>query len=417
MTADGGRHEAYRRAAAAPAGPLVSTGAGLAVIGLLAFALFALGDDPARAWRAYHVNFLFFTGLAIGGVVFSAAYRVSKGAWAGPLVRFAEGGAAFLPISLVAFLILFLGRHHLFPWIDHPTPVRGQWLTVSWVFWRDLASLVTVFGVAIAYVYHNLKPDVAALRDHAPAERRDLYERVARGFTGTPEQMAANERRLDRLAPLFLVLYAYLFTLIAFDLIMSLAPYWYSTLFGWWFFMGAYLTGITTLGLMTVYWRRRLGLQQLIGRQQFHDLGKLVFGLSVFWTYLMFSQFLVQWYGNLPEETAFPFYRMWGEWRPIAVLVGLMVFLIPFWGLIWVKSKITPFTFTVFVSVSVVGMWLERYLLVQPSLTEHGPEFGLPEVGITAGFLGLFFLAYGWFARSFPMVSPRLADEAARWHH
>ncbi|HWP37448.1 MAG TPA: NrfD/PsrC family molybdoenzyme membrane anchor subunit [Gemmatimonadales bacterium] len=412
-----GHEEAYRRAAAAPAHSLVRGGALLAVLGLATFVLFALGDDPARAWRAYHVNFLFFTGLAVGGVVFSAAYRVSKGAWAGPIVRFAEAGAAFLPISLVAFLALFLGRHHLFPWIDHPTPARGPWLTTSWVFWRDLASLLAVFGVAIAYVAHNLRPDLVALGSHAPQDRRTLYERVSGGFTGSAAEMAENERRLNWLAPLLLVLYGYLFTLIAFDLVMSLAPYWYSTLFGWWFFMSAFLTGLTGLGLMMVYWRRRLQLHALIGRQQFHDLGKLVFGLSVFWAYLMFSQFLVQWYGNLPDETAFPFYRMWGEWRPIAVLVGLMVFLIPFWGLIWVKSKITPFTFTLFVAVSLVGMWLERYLLVQPSLTEHGPEFGLPEVGVTMGFLGLFLLAYGWFARSFPMVSPRLADETARWHH
>ncbi|HEX9582429.1 MAG TPA: NrfD/PsrC family molybdoenzyme membrane anchor subunit [Gemmatimonadales bacterium] len=416
MTASG-HQDAYRRAAEAPARPLVTGGAVLAVAGLALFALLLMGDDPGRAWRAYHVNFLFFTGVSLGGVAFSAAFRVTKGAWAGPIVRFAEAGAAFLPVALVCFLVLFLGRQYLFPWIDHPTPARGSWLTVSWVFWRDLAALLAVFGLAIAYVYHNLRPDLAALRDHVPEARRAVYQKFAAGFSGTPEQTAANERRLDRLAPAFLMVYAYLVTLIAFDLVMSLAPYWYSTLFGWWFFMSAFLTGLTTLGLMTVYWRGRLGLQSLIGRQQFHDLGKLVFGLSVFWAYLMFSQFLVQWYGNLPDETAFPFYRMWGEWRPIAVLVGLMVFMIPFWGLIWVKAKITPLTFAIFVAVSLAGVWLERYLLVQPSLTEQGPAFGLPELGVTAGFLGLFLLAYGLFARSFPMISPRLADEAAKWHH
>jgi tellurite resistance protein TehA-like permease len=109
---------------------------------------------------------------------------------------------------------------------------------------------------------------------------------------------------------------------------------------------------------------------------------------------------------------------MWGEWRPIAILVGLMVFLIPFWGLIWVKAKITPVTFTLFVSISFLGVWLERYLLVQPSLTEHGPQFGLPEIGISLGFLGLFLLAYGLFARALPMVSPRLLVKAeATGHH
>jgi hypothetical protein len=164
--------------------------------------------------------------------------------------------------------------------------------------------------------------------------------------------------------------------------------------------------------MLMVYWRKHLSLQEVIDVHDLHDLGKLIFGFSIFWAYLMFSQFLVIWFGNLPEETSFPFYRLWGEWRPLAITVGVMVFLIPFWGLIWVKAKITPFTFTLFAAISFIGVWLERYLLVQPSLTEHGPAFGLPEFGITLGFLGMFLLAYGLFARTFPMLSPRLTAKA-----
>ncbi len=168
---------------------------------------------------------------------------------------------------------------------------------------------------------------------------------------------------------------------------------------------------------MMVYWRGQLGLHDIIGRQQFHDLGKLVFGFSIFWAYLMFSQLLVIWYGNLHEETSFVFWRLSGSWRPVAIAVGIMVFAIPFWGLIWVKSKITPVTFCLFLSVSLVGIWIERYLLVQPSLTESGPAFGMPEIGVSVGFLGLFLLAYGLFARSMPMVSPRWAQRALELHH
>lgn len=409
--------ESYRRAASVSASGFVIGGAVLAALGIVSFLIAVSGEDPARAWRIYHVNFLYFTGIAIGGVLFSAVHRIAKGWWAGPIVRFAEAGAAFLPVSLLCFLLLFLGSHYIFPWIEHPTPARGKWLTTPWVFWRDLLSLIAVFGVAIAYVWYSLKPDVAALKDQVQGFRKSIYQWIASDFSLTPEALARNENRLDRLAPLLCVLYGYLFSLIAFDLVMSLAPYWVSTLFGGFFFMGAFLTGLTSLGLMMVYWRSKLRLEELIGRQQFHDLGKLVFGFSIFWTYLMFSQFLVQWYGNLPEETSFPFYRLWGEWRLISIMVGLMVFVLPFWGLIWVKAKITPFTFTLFVSVSLVGMWLERYLLVQPSLTEHGPQVGLLELAVTAGFLGLFLLSYGIFAKTFPMLSPRLAEQTAKLHH
>ncbi len=414
MTAATVDREIYQRGANAPAGNLVVAGLVLAAVGLVLFIVQIFGDDPARAWRMFHVNFLFFTGVATGAVVFAATQKITKGVWSGPIVRFAEAAVAFLPISLACFLILFLGREHLFPWIEHPTPARGQWLTVPWVFWRDLVALLVLFGLAIVFVYHDLKPDVAELRDDVSGWRRRLYDRIA----GSASDIAATEHRLTWLAPALVLLYAYLFTLIAFDLVMSLAPYWFSNLFGAFFFMGAFLTGLTMLGLMMVYWRRRLGMDQMIGREQFHDLGKLVFGFSIFWAYLMFSQLLVIWFGNLREETSFIFWRLWGDWRPLSVLVGLMVFFIPFWGLIWVKAKITPATFTLFLVISLVGVWLERYLLVQPSLVEHGPAFGLPEIGVSVGFLGLFLLSYGLFARTFPMVSPRLAAKSqASGHH
>ena len=408
--------ELYRRGANAPAGPLLLVGGVLAVAGLGLFVMLVFGDDPQRAWRMFLVDFVFFTGLSTGAVLFAAIQKITKGIWAGPIIRFAEAGVAFLPVALVLFLVLFLGRNHVFPWIEEPTPARGNWLTVGWVFWRDLISLLALFGVAIAFVWNDLKPDVAALRSHASGWRKTLYERIAGGYTGTPDQVERIERRLNRLAPVLVVLYAYMFSVLAFDLIMSLAPYWISSLFGVFYFMGSFLTGLTMLGLMMVYWRRALRLHDLIVQQQFHDLGKLIFAFTVFWAYLTYSQVLVIWYGNLPEETAFLYFRMWGEWRPVALLVVFMVFLIPFWGLIWVKSKITPFTFTLFLMISLLGMWFERFLLVQPSFTTS-PVLGLPEIGISLGFLGLFLLAYGMFARAFPMVSPRLAEESLELKH
>ncbi len=417
MTAQEARSLVYRNGTDAPAKPLIMGGAVLAAAGLILFILFAFGDDPDRAWRIYHVNFLFFTGLSLGGIIFAAIQKVTRGKWAGPIIRFAEAGVAFLPVSLFLFLILFLGRHHLFPWIEHPTPLRGHWLTTSWVFWRDLASLLVLFGLAIAFVYNDVKPDVAQLREHVTGWRRRLYDRIAGDYSNSATEQAKVEKRITTIAPLLILLYAYLFSVIAFDLVMSLAPYWVSNLFGGFFFMGAFLTGLTALGVLMVFWRKRLGMQELIGRQQFHDLGKLVFGFTVFWAYLTYSQILVIWYGNLPEETSFVFWRFWSDWRPMTFAVGFLVFIIPFWGLIWIKAKTTTATFTLFVLISIAGMWLERFLLVQPSLTEGGPVFGLPEVGVTLGFLGLFLLAHGLFARSLPMISPRLAERAVHMGH
>ncbi|HEX4633881.1 MAG TPA: hypothetical protein VH163_08620, partial [Gemmatimonadales bacterium] len=184
-------------------------------------------------------------------------------------------------------------------------------------------------------------------------------------------------------------------------------------------FMGSFLTALMSLSLLLHWMRGAMKLENLITPKQRHDLGKLAFGFTVFWAYLMWAQFLVIWYGNLPEETYFIFYRLWGPWRAVGTAVFLMVFVIPFIGLLGVKPKKTPGTFVLFASISVAGVWLERYLEVVPSLTAgQGPHLGLTELGALAFFAGLFLLAYGWFAGKYPMISPRLAvDTLEREQH
>jgi hypothetical protein len=131
----------------------------------------------------------------------------------------------------------------------------------------------------------------------------------------------------------------------------------------------------------------------------------------VFWTYLMWAQFLVIWYGNLPEETGFVFARLWGRWLPIGTLVLIGMFIVPFFGLLGVAPKKVRATFIFFATISLVALWLERYLLVMPSITAFpGPVFGLPEAGPTLLFTGLFLVSYALFARAYPMISPRLAE-------
>ena len=193
------RQDLIRRGTDAPATRMLQVGGVLAAIGLILFVVQLVGDDPGRGWRSFLINFLFFTGVAVGANIFAAIQKVVKSRWSGAIIRFSEATVLFFPVSLLCFLIIFLGRNELFPWIEHPTPARGQWLTVSWVFWRDLVSLLVVFGLAAAFVFHDLKPDVAELVDHVSGWRRRLYQRIAGDFTGTPEQVARNDtRRLGR---------------------------------------------------------------------------------------------------------------------------------------------------------------------------------------------------------------------------
>ncbi|MDH5644196.1 MAG: polysulfide reductase NrfD, partial [Gemmatimonadota bacterium] len=268
MSGSDQHRELFIRGTDAPASRMLITGGVLAVIGLALFVMQVMGDDPGRGWRIFHVNFLFFTGIAVGANVFAAIQKVVKSKWSGAIIRFAEATVFFLPISLVCYFIIFLGRNELFPWIEHPTPARGQWLTVSWVFWRDLFALLSVFGASIALIWHDLKPDVADLAEHVSGWKQNLYKKIAGSYTGSAEDVEKNDRRIYRLAPLMLMLYGYMFSLIGFDLIMSLAPYWISNLFGAFFFIGAFLTGMTMLGLMMVYWRKKMSLEAIIGVKQ-----------------------------------------------------------------------------------------------------------------------------------------------------
>src|SRR5213080_795237 len=179
------------------------------------------------------------------------------------------------------------------------------------------------------------------------------------------------------------------------------------------YFMGCFLAALMGLAVLAIAVRRRMGLEALISPRQLHDLGKLCFGFTVFWAYLMWAQFLVIWYGNLPEETYFIFYRLIGSWKPVGVWVFLLVFVVPFIGLLGVKPKKHAPTFVTFALLSLAGTWLERYLEIVPSINGGvGPAIGLPETASTLLFGGLFLLSYGWFGGRYPMLSPRLAADA-----
>jgi hypothetical protein len=335
-------------------------------------------------------------------VVFAAIQRIVRGRWAGLLVRFAEAAVGFQVVALVLYLGLIIGRAHIFSWIHEPRPELGPWLTSAWFFPRNFLILALLAWLSWRFVRRDLEPDVRELAD------------------GRPVVLDAEDERLLARDAVFVVLgYAFGYTLLGYDLIMSLAHKWVSNLFGWFYFIGGFLGALGLLALLTLSFRGPMGLGAVISRKHLHDLGKLVFGFTVFWTYLMWSQFLVIWYGNLPEETWFVFYRLYGAWKPVGVTVFALVFLAPFAGLLFAKTKQFPPTLLGFALVSLTGLWLERYLEIVPSVNRGaGPAIGVPEVGLLVFVGGLFLLAYGWFATRYPMVSPRLAAETiAREHH
>ena len=391
----------------------------LGLIGVASFLLLALGGSSARAWRAYFVNWLFWTGLSQAGVLFAASQVLASARWSHPVRRIAEASGAFLPVSFVFFLVLWLGRAHVFPWIAAPVEEwpKGYWLRDWFVFTRVGVGLLAMYGLSFWYLYHSLRPDAALLRSAVSGRAGRLYARLSKGWgDGAGDhvaQLALCEGRQSRLAAALVVVYAVVMSVVAFDFIMSLAPHWLSNLLGAYFFMAAWLMGLMALALTTIFWRHHLQLESLITPKTLHDLGKLCFAFTVFWAYLFFSQFIVIWYGNLPEETSFMMLRIATQpWKPIGILMVVLVFVVPFWGLMGVVPKKTPAILGTFAVISLTGLWLDRWVFVIPSIVQAAPRapLGWPELLVTAGFAGIWGLAHAWFARTFPIVSPRLLD-------
>jgi hypothetical protein len=377
----------------------------LILIGAVAFAA-ALMTDAPRAWRAYHYNWLYFTTIAQGGVILAVVVSIAKGMWSRPLRRIALSFVAFLPISYVAVLpILFIGGHHIFPWIDHPVAGKDVWLNQPLLAARTLLGLGVLFGISLVFAYTSLRPDMGLLRDSVPPRLQGMYNWFTRGWRGQEAEELHAHRRLAVLAPATALIFALFMGVLAWDFVMSLEPYWFSTLLGPYVFMGGFLGGIMATALITITLRARLGLHEWILPSTLHDLGKLSFGFTVFWGYLFFSQYIVIWYGLLPHEQAFVVHRFTPPFRIIAQLVGLFLFVIPFFGLIGVTAKRTPAIYATFASISLFGLWLERYLLVYPSLwigAETLP-FSWPEPGLFLLFAGLFLAAISFFLTRFPL--------------
>ena len=237
---------------------------------------------------------------------------------------------------------------------------------------------------------------------------------MTRGWRGVREEAERSQHILTRLAPILALLYVLIWGMIATDLAMSLEPHWFSTMFPVAFFWTGFHGGVAATAIAVTVIRSRLRMEDYITPRQYHDLGKLVFAFSVFWMYLNWSQYIVIWYGLLPWEQEWFAERLSDPWGNIAALVVICVFVLPFFGLLARSPKTVPVILAGFAGVILFGHWLERFLLVVPALRE-GEAFpiGLTEIGISLGFAGLFLAAYGWYARSFPLL-PSPATLAAR---
>lgn len=274
-------------------------------IGLLVF-LIGLFLQPDRVWQALLVNWLYFTSISSAGVMFVAVQRIATARWSRPIIRFLEGYVAFLPIAFVLLLlILFVGRHHIFWWSNHIPEIREKrvYLNPPFFFTRVVFTFLVISGLSLWYIYTCVRLDVGILPESGANWARGLRDRMRRGFGDERRELHSTHSLQGKLAVFLGFAFVFGWIVLSWDLSMSLDPHFQSTMYGWWFFMGGWVTALASWTIIVMAWRRYLGRYDLIQDKHFHDLGKLCFAFTAFWGYLTFGQYLVIWYGNLGEET------------------------------------------------------------------------------------------------------------------
>lgn len=370
----------------------------LVVVSIVAF---ISQPESSEAWQAYLVNFVFWTGVAQGGVVFSCALRITSARWGRPLLRVSEALGSFLPVSFILLLILlFIGKDYVLPYAtQHYHHPKEIWLDMNFVSARQIIGLLVLLVLSSIYLYYSLRQDLGGLGNKVSG----ISGWMASGWSGEVDKTKCWSR-LSKLAPAIALIYAAVFSLIAWDFMMSLDHEWYSTLFGPYYFIASLLAAMGATVILSILVRKYLHLQDYITEYQFYDIGKLFLGFSMFWVYLYFGQLLTIWYANLPEEVGFLIKRIQTEpFRTLSWVVISCCFFFPFVTLLPRTNKIVTPILAFIVTVSFTGLWLEKFLLITPSFTDE-LHFGWIHILVTLGFLAAFVLTFLLFIRAFPIV-------------
>lgn len=410
------------------AGPISAQGSTYAklwcmvFIGIFVFSYGLLFGDAGLTWGAFYVNAVYFQGLALGGVMTTVIMQIVRATWGAPVRRLAEANVAYLPVALCVFLVTYFGKEHLFYWGRNPMPGREFWMAPGFVYARFFVLFFVLYFLMARFVGMSLRGDVGLARDRSSDKSKwtlPIHAFLLRGWKGAEREVLPLQRKMSVNAPVVAFSYVVVTSLFAFEMIMGQNPVWYSNLFGAFIFVSQIYIAWAGLALMTMFFsKRNKSFGELITTQQFWDLGKLNLGFCMLWGYMFWSQFLTQWYGNLPEETQWLILRTREfPWKGLAWFVFPMCFIIPFVSLLSRDIKKNRATYAVVCIVLMTGVWLDRYLIIMPEISPHHIPLGVREVGIFIGFLGAYLLCIRSFLSKYPYVpvSHPLTHGSDRW--
>jgi hypothetical protein len=388
----------------------------LAIAGIATLVFGFMQEElQVRTWGSLLLANFFFFSISLGGLVFSLIQDLLGAHWGRPIKRINEGFARYLPISALVFGIMFLciklrllGAGNLYSWIADPNLLhhfwgKRTWLTEWFMLGRDIAALVILYLISSWYFRMTLKRDDMMMQGHVKEAK--IYAK-------------AIQSKIRYWAGPLLFLIAILFSLLAFDLTMSLAPTWFSTLWGGWSFAIMMQTLMATM-LLFMFGLRGSAIGPYMKQQQFHDVGKLMHGFTIFFAYLTYAHILTYWYANMPETSEYFIHRLHQPWLTLILIAPILSFVIPLFALIPKASKWNGVVAIPVAILILAAQFLAYIIVVIPSVVA-ADQWAAPtiELGIFAGILSLFLFSFAHFAKNHPMMA--LGDPllpAAYEHH
>jgi len=362
-------------------------------------------------WAFYITNFVFWIGISHAGTLISAILRLVNAGWRRPVTRCAEVITVFALMIGAMFPIIHLGRPWLFFWLIPYPSSRLIWPNFRSPLVWDFFAITTYLTGSVLFLLLPMIPDFALIRDRTTGWRHWVYGKLALGWQGTTKQWHRLESAMQIMAIAILPVAVSVHTIVSFDFSMAPVPMWHSTMFGPYFVAGAIFSGIAGLIIAMATLRKLLHLEDYLHPVHFHNLGKLLLMMSLLWGYFVFAERLTVWYGNEPSEMEVFWVTQRGSFAPLYWTMVVCNFVIPF-SILSLK-KLRTITGCVVASCGVlVGMWLERFLIVVPSLSHKYLPYAWGhyrprpvEIMITISTFAAMMLLYTLFAKLVPIIS------------